>query len=91
MTQHTVLDTPCVEWTKFRLERGYGLQKFHGKTRLAHRVAWMLAHGEIPDGLCVLHRCDNPPCINIDHLFLGTHADNVADKMAKGRHQSQKH
>jgi HNH endonuclease len=89
MTQPTVLESPCIEWTKFRL-RGYGLQKFRGKTRLAHRVAWMLANGEIPDGLCVLHRCDNPPCVNVDHLFLGTHADNVADKMAKGRHPSQR-
>ncbi len=51
----------------------------------AHRVAWALTHGPIPDGLQVLHRCDVPLCVNPDHLFLGTQLDNIADAMAKGR------
>lgn len=58
---------------------------FEGRMRLAHRVAWMITNGPIPDGLCVLHRCDNPPCVNPAHLFLGTVQDNNADRDAKGR------
>jgi hypothetical protein len=62
--------------------RGYGVP-----TTLAHRVAWVLAGNADPGELCVLHSCDNPPCIRPDHLFLGTRADNSADMMKKGRHR----
>ena len=75
----------CWIWTGGRKGRGYG--EFYKDHRLlgAHRVAWELAIGPIPNGLDCLHSCDNPPCCNPAHLFLGTQADNNADMVAKGR------
>lgn len=75
----------CWEWNGSRRGMGYGRISVNGKSRLTHRVSWELTNGPIPEGLDVLHHCDNPPCIRPDHLFLGTDADNAADKMAKGR------
>jgi hypothetical protein len=75
----------CIEWGASRFPQGYGQIKVNYQNRKAHRVAWELAHGPIPDGLVVCHRCDNPPCCNVDHLFLGTHSDNTRDMHAKGR------
>lgn len=57
----------------------------YGKYMIAHRLAWELARGPIPSGLCVLHRCDTPRCVNPNHLFLGTVAENNLDKLFKGR------
>lgn len=63
------------------IENGKRVQKFYA----AHRLSWILTHGPIPDRLCVLHRCDNPLCVNPSHLFLGTNKDNVDDMKKKGR------
>ncbi len=76
----------CWTWqTKSRNYHGYGVLRDHGRNLLAHRVSWETFKGPIPAGLWVLHRCDNPPCINPEHLFLGTVRDNQLDSMKKGR------
>ena len=75
----------CWLWTGGQNVWGYGQWNYQGKVIGAHRLAWMLTHGPIPHGLSVLHRCDTPLCCNPDHLFLGTQADNMADKARKGR------
>ncbi len=64
---------------------GYGFVTVGGRRVAAHRLAWALHNGADPTGKVVMHTCDNPPCINPEHLVLGTHADNVADKVRKGR------
>jgi hypothetical protein len=80
----------CWLWQAHCFKNGYGSISYttaDGRrvTLLAHRVAWELINGPIPHELHVLHRCDNPPCVNPDHLMLGTQADNLADMTAKGR------
>lgn len=82
-----VNENGCIEWTASHNGRGYG-QAWVPSTQkklTAHRLAYTLRHGTIPDGMQVLHRCDNPKCVNADHLFLGTNADNMADMDRKGR------
>lgn len=81
----------CWVWTGARLPTGYGtvgiVSDLWGGCRPigAHRIAYLLAHGEIPDGQFVLHGCDNPPCVRPDHLYTGTAADNLADAIGRGR------
>lgn len=76
----------CWVWTKSCSRKGYGrVCVGHERYKQAHRIAWSLVNGEIPEGMGVLHRCDNPPCCRPDHLFLGTQLDNLRDCAAKGR------
>ena len=80
----------CWTWTgKSRSGEGmrYGLFRANGKYQGAHRVAWQIVHGAIPAGMHVCHHCDNPICVRPDHLFLGTHLDNMRDMVAKGRNR----
>jgi len=86
----------CWTWTATK-QKGYGRFWFEDRLELAHRVAWILCRGRIPAGdhygtTCVLHRCDNPSCVNPDHLFLGSNQDNITDKVQKCRHeQGERH
>lgn len=79
------LDTPCWEFTGFCVKQGYGVLSRRGKRVFAHRVSYEEEVGEIPDGNVIRHRCDNPPCINPDHLICGTQAQNNRDRALRGR------
>lgn len=75
----------CWTWTARTDAYGYGAIKVDGKSTLAHRYSWLINVGYLPDDKLVCHHCDNPPCVNPKHLFLGTHKDNYDDMRSKGR------
>ncbi len=86
--ERTVKFEDCWEWFGRTNKKRYGLIRKGKKAYATHRVSWEMHNGPIPDKMHVLHHCDMPWCVNPAHLWLGTNADNVADKMAKGRHRS---
>lgn len=78
----------CRLWFGASVPSGYGVIHFDGRQQYTHRVAWQLVHGPIEKGLIVLHRCDTPACINVDHLRIGTTRDNYEDMISKGRNRN---
>jgi hypothetical protein len=80
----------CWTWTASKNAKGYGkcAPRHWRRQEYAHRVSWEIANGPIPDGMQVLHHCDNPSCVRPGHLFLGTHQDNMADMVSKGRQRN---
>ena len=75
----------CIEWNNAKNAAGYGVIRINHKNYLVHRFLYQLTHGKIDDNLLVCHECDNPPCANPEHLFLGTHKENTDDMLEKER------
>lgn len=93
LRRYVVADSGCWEWTGAKNLQGYGAIGLYLGGRAVvvptHRLQWMHTQGEIPTGMVIMHTCDNPCCINPDHLRLGSYGDNIKDCVTKGRHDSQ--
>lgn len=79
----------CIPWLGTKTERGYGVLRLAGRgsrKTCAHRIAWVLSKGDLSPEVLVLHRCDNPSCVNVEHLFLGSQKENTEDMVSKNRH-----
>lgn len=83
-------ESGCIEWTRAKRSHGYGAVRLERKSHGAHRVAFFLKNGSFPAKSEICHRCDNPPCCNPDHLFIGTHLENMRDMFSKNRRTSAK-
>lgn len=83
------VSSDCIPWDGYFVN-GYGQLQVNGKKWVATRWVYTQAHGEIPNGLVVRHKCDNPACVNLDHLELGTQSDNILDSVKRGRHHNMK-
>ena len=90
LRQYAVDDRGCWVWEMLKSPSGYGVLTQNRRKLYAHRVFYEYYIEVIPEGLCVLHRCDNPSCVNPDHLFVGTYQDNMDDMVAKGRQNKPK-
>ncbi len=82
---NVIIKDNCWGWKGEINQQGYGRISYGSQRITIHRAAWLIFHKEIPKGMCILHKCDNPLCSNLDHLFLGTIKDNVHDMIKKGR------
>ena len=90
---HVKKTETCWNWKGVKHKQGYGLFSYRSRYMLAHRVAWILFVGLIPEGMNICHKCDNTSCVNPNHLFLGTQKDNITDMFSKNRksHQRENH
>lgn len=90
MEKYLQWNNNCLEWIGPKSSCGYGLINYKRNRYLAHRAIWIMKNGEIPYKFEICHKCDNPSCCNLDHLFLGTHDDNMKDMVSKKRLKGKK-
>jgi len=83
-------DSGCWKWIGTKNKKGYGMMVYKGRIHASHRVSWQEFYGEIPEGMLICHKCDNPSCVNPDHLFVGSNQDNMDDMKQKGRASKSK-